>query len=125
MNHEDIESRIHTDEPHQHSALKLESLSISHLETTYNRKQLFRVLKERRDHNVGLKEFVVRSCPTDEDGDELKFGELAEEVKWDGATLGDSDDEGADDGSDSEGNYGFDDDVDVCEEYHGYTLDSR
>jgi len=105
----------------------LESLSLSHLETAYSRKQLLRVLKERRDHNLGLKEFVVRSCLTDEDEDESRFRELVKEVKWGDAALGDSDDEGmADDsGSDSEGNYGFDDDVDVCEDYPGYTLDSR
>ena len=100
-------------------------MSLSHLETTYSRKQLLRVLKERCDHNLGLKEFVVRSCPADEDEDESEFREFAKEVKWGDAALGDSDDEGADDGPYSEGNHGFDDDVDVCEDYHGYTLDSR
>ena len=109
----------------EHSALNLESLSLSHRETTYSRTQLLHVLKERRDHNLGLKEFVVRSCPADEDEDELKFRELAKEVKWDDAALGDSDDEGSDDASDSDEIYGFDDDDDVCEYYHGYTLDSR
>ena len=82
-------------------------------------------MKERRDRNLGLKEIIVRSCPADEDGDELKFRELAREVKWDGAALGDSGDEGAGDGSGSEENYGFVDDVDACEDYEGYTLDSR
>ena len=100
-------------------------MSLSYHETTYSRKQLFRVLKERRDHNLGLKEIVVRSCPTDEDEDELKFRELAREVQWGSAALGDSDDEGAGDGSDSEENYDFVDDVDACEDYQGCTLDSR
>ena len=109
---------------HQHSALKLESLSLSYLETAYSRDQLLRVLKERRDHNLGLKELAVRSCPTDEGEDMLKIRELVEEVKWGCPAVWDSDEEGADGGSDEEGDYDFDDDVDVCEGYQGYTFDS-
>lgn len=39
--------------------------------------------------------------------------------------MGDSDDEGTDEGLDWEGGYGFDDDVDACQNYHAYTLSSN
>ena len=122
------------DESHQHSIPKLESLSLAYAETIHSRKQLLCVLKERRDHNLGLKELVVRSRPADEDEDESEFREFVNEVKWDGAAGGDSDDEGvgwgpdhdgSSEGSDDEGIYGFDDDADACEYYDGYTIDSR
>ena len=70
----------------------------------------------------------------DEDEDESEFRELVNEVKWDGAAVGDSDDEGvgrgpghdgSSEGSDDEGAYGFDDDADACKYYNGHTIDSR
>ena len=63
------------DESHRHPVPKLEPLSLSHIETTYSRKQLLYVLKERQVHGLGLKEFVIWSCSADGEEDESKFGE--------------------------------------------------
>jgi hypothetical protein len=101
-------------------------LTLSHLDILSGREQeLLDVLKERRDHNLGLEKLVVRSCRVHEDEDELKLRELVKEVKWDNVTVAesDSDDEGVVEGQELEFG-GLEDDVDVCEKYHNYSLSS-
>ena len=62
----------------------MESLTLSHLDIRFGREeQLLDVLKRRRDHNVGLKRLVTRSCRVHKVEYNPKLGELVKNVKWD------------------------------------------
>ena len=76
--------RTPTGEPHRGSIPKLESLTLSHLDIRFGREeQLLDVLKGRRDHNVGLKKLVVRSCRVHRVEYNPKLGEVVKNIKWD------------------------------------------
>ena len=110
------------DEPDQHPVPKLESLTLSHLGPFDPDGQLLDVLQERHDHNLGLKKLVVQSCRVYEVEDEVRYGELVEEVKWNDVIVVDQQsDDSESDGESPESpdpEIGrFDDDVDVCEKY--------
>ena len=118
--------RVHKiDELHQYSVPKLESLSVSLPEAFDDRTPLLAVLKERRDHDLGLRELVFRSCPADWDKDILLgFREIVG-VRLDSGAVADPgddlDDKGVGEGEGSEKVYNFYDDDDVCEDYDEYT----
>ena len=59
-------------------------------------------MEERRNHDVGLKKLVVRSCRVQKVEYELKLREFVEEVKWDNVTAVGSDYEGTDDSPDTD-----------------------
>jgi len=93
-------------------------LSLWRCETTDGWGPLLAALKERHDHNLGLRELVFRSCPTDGGEAVLKIRELVE-VRWDVAG---SDDEVTGEGPDPERSHDSGDDNDVCESYRECTL---
>lgn len=80
------------------------------------------LLKERRDHNLGLKKLVAQSCCVHEVEDEVKYRELLKEVGWDNVALldlGSDDEEAADGYTPKIHSPRFDPyDMDVCEKYY-------
>lgn len=59
------------------------SLTLSHLDVSESAEQLLDALEERRDHDVGLRKLVVRSCRGRKAEYESRFCGIVEEVKWD------------------------------------------
>jgi len=100
-------------------------LSLSYYETSYNWDQLFGALKERRDHNISLRELVLRPCLTGEDEGVSKIRELVE-VRWEARAGLVLDEETAFqliwEYSDPERSYDSGDDGDVCEKYYEHTF---
>ena len=80
----------------------MESVALSNLDIYECEEQLLFVLEERRNHDVGLKKLVVRSCRVQKVEYELKLREFVEEVKWDNVTAVGSDYEGTDDSPDTD-----------------------
>jgi len=121
-----ITCTLHIAEPNWHSALKLESLTLSHIEFFYSRwRRLLDVLEERYDRNLGLKNLVVRSCRVHEEVIGSQFRKLVENVEWDDVREVDSElglYEEVLSGPCSEESDGPDDDADACETYHKYPL---
>jgi len=119
-------THTHTDESRQHSFLKLESLTLLHLDIVSGlEQQLPDLLKERRDRNLGLKKLVVQSCRVHEVGDKSRCRESVKEVEWTDVIPADQDSD--DEVVVANGRTAniciprFDPyDADVCVKYHNY-----
>ena len=124
-----------------HPVLKLESLTLANLNSYGLERKLLGVLKERHDHNLGLKKLVAQSCWTRGVKGGSKLKELVDEVEWDvmvtneysnGSDSDDSDSDDSDpddsdpDDSDESTDWeemndlGLESDVDVCERLQMY-----
>jgi len=107
-------TRLHADEPRQTPVPKLESLTISDTDLYTGAYDLLDLVKQRHEHNLGLKNLTVRSCWTEFE-DVSKLREVVNEVGWDDNN-GDEEEEKSDE-DEPEEVYGSDDgaDVDLCE----------
>ena len=108
-------TRTRIGEPRQHLVPRLESLTIYRTGLCGGEWQLLDIVKERHEHNLGLKKLAVLSCWIDEFEDEPKLREVVNELEWDDNTVGEEEPD-EDELEEESGGSDYDSDADLCEQ---------